>query len=68
MVMVKELDYLGAFRFDTEFQSAVDLIANGQVDVRPLLTRQFPTEQTRDAFLLALDPDASTKVQIVCAP
>src|SRR5215468_10591223 len=41
-IMVKELDLKGAFRWGIEFDWAVEYIASRRVDVRPLLSGQFP--------------------------
>ena len=41
-VMAKEIDLRGSFRFGTEFFTAVELIADGSVDVLSLVTAQRP--------------------------
>ncbi len=64
LVMVKELDFLGAFRFDAEFPEAVRILTVGALDVGPLLTRTFPLPEAEAAFRMALDAGVSTKVQI----
>jgi L-idonate 5-dehydrogenase len=66
-IMVKELDFKGAFRWGIEFDWAVEYIASGRVDVRPLLSRQFPLSEAVKAFELARDKTQSTKVQLVAA-
>jgi L-idonate 5-dehydrogenase len=66
-IMVKELDFKGAFRWGIEFDWAVEYLASRRVDVRPLLSRQFPLEQAVEAFELAKDKTRSTKVQLVAA-
>ena len=66
-IMVKELDFKGAFRWGIEFDWAVEYIASRRVDVRPLLSRQFPLAQALEAFELARDKTRSTKVQLVTA-
>jgi L-idonate 5-dehydrogenase len=66
-IMVKELDFKGAFRWGVEFDWAVEYIASGRVDVRPLLSRQFPLTEAVKAFELARDKTQSTKVQLVAA-
>jgi L-idonate 5-dehydrogenase len=65
--MVKELDYRGVFRWGIEFDWAVEYIASRRVDVRPLLSGQFPLAQAIEAFELAKDKTKSTKVQLVAA-
>jgi L-idonate 5-dehydrogenase len=64
-VMVRELDYVGAFRAEHEFDWAVRLIRTRAADVRPLITAQLPLSQARAAFELALDRSSSTKVQLL---
>ena len=66
-IMVKELDFKGAFRWGIEFDWAVEYIASRRVDVRPLLSRQFPLTEAVQAFELAKDKTRSTKVQLVAA-
>ncbi len=64
-VMVRELDYAGAFRADVEFDWAVQAIRTRRADVRPLISAQLPLAQAQQAFELALDRSRSTKVQLV---
>jgi L-idonate 5-dehydrogenase len=66
-LMAKELDLKGAFRWGIEFDWAVDYISSRRVDVRPLLSGQFPLQDAVKAFALAKDKSQSTKVQVVCA-
>jgi len=66
-IMVKELDLKGAFRWGIEFDWAVGYIASCRVDVRPLLSGQFPLRDAVKAFALARDKSQSTKVQLVAA-
>jgi L-idonate 5-dehydrogenase len=64
-LMVRELDYVGAFRADVEFDWAVQAIRTRRADVRPLISAQFPLSRSREAFELAQDRSRSTKVQLV---
>jgi L-idonate 5-dehydrogenase len=66
-IMVKELDFKGAFRWGIEFDWAVEYIASRRVDVRPLLSGQFPLTDAVKAFALARDKTQSTKVQLIAA-
>ena len=61
-VMAKEIDLRGSFRFGTEFFTAVELIADGSVDVLSLVTAQRPLSVAPDAVRLALDRSQSVKV------
>ena len=64
-LMAKELDLRGAFRWGIEFDWAVDYLSSRRVDVRPLLSGQFPLQDAVKAFALAKDKTQSTKVQVV---
>jgi L-idonate 5-dehydrogenase len=61
-VMAKEIDLRGSFRFGAEFFTAVELIADGSVDVLSLVTAQRPLSVAPDAVRLALDRSQSVKV------
>jgi len=64
-LMAKELDLRGAFRWGIEFDWAVDYLSSRKVDVRPLLSGQYPLADAVDAFRAAADKNCSTKVQLV---
>ena len=64
-LMAKELDLRGAFRWGIEFDWAVDYLSTRRVDVRPLLSGQYPLKDAVDAFHAAADKTRSTKVQVV---
>ena len=63
-IVTKELQLRGTFRFDTEFQLAVDLMGQGLIDVKPLVTDTLPFEQADAAFQLASDRSRAMKVQL----
>src|SRR5713226_144080 len=52
LLVAKELDWRGTFRFHEEFATAVDCIARGAIDVLPLLTETVPIEEAPRAFAL----------------
>ncbi len=62
MVVAKELEIRGSFRFHPEFALAVRLINEGRVDLAPLVTQRFPIAQAREAFELAGDRRRAMKV------
>ncbi|TIX21139.1 MAG: L-idonate 5-dehydrogenase, partial [Mesorhizobium sp.] len=64
VIVTKEIQVKGSFRFDTEFALAVDLIGSGRIDVAPLLSNTLPLAEARKAFELASDKSQSMKVQI----
>lgn len=64
-VMAKEIDLRGAFRWGIEFDWAVAYLSSRRVDVRPLLSGQYPLGDAVAAFHAAADKNRSTKVQVV---
>lgn len=66
-IMAKQLDLAGAFRWGIEFDWAVRYLDSKRVDVRPLLSAQYPLQDAVAAFHAAADKTQATKVQVVCA-
>lgn len=64
MVVAKEIEMKGTFRFHEEFGLAVDLISKGRVDLKPLLTGSYRLEDAVEAFEAAGDRRKSMKVQL----
>jgi L-idonate 5-dehydrogenase len=64
LVVSKEVEIRGSFRFHEEFALAVDLINRRRVDLTPLLTEVLPLDQAEKAFQLASDRSRAMKVQI----
>jgi L-idonate 5-dehydrogenase len=64
MLMTREIDLVGSFRFDQEFAMAVELLAAGKIDTSPILTTILPIDRALDAFDLAADREKSIKVQL----
>jgi L-idonate 5-dehydrogenase len=64
IVVSKEIDMRGSFRFHEEFGLAVDMINRKAVDVKPLLSSVYPLEDVLAAFEIASDRNQSMKVQL----
>ncbi len=64
VVVAKEIELRGTFRFHEEFAVAVALIGGGLVDVMPLLTETIPLALANEAFALAADRSRAMKVQL----
>jgi L-idonate 5-dehydrogenase len=64
VVVAKEIDVRGTFRFHEEFALAVTLLSKRLVDVRPLITATLPFTEARAAFDLASDRQRAMKVQL----
>lgn len=62
MIVAKEFDVRGAFRFHEEFGVAVDLINQGLVDLKPLVSATLSYRDAGHAFALAADRTQSMKV------
>ena len=64
MIVTKEIEVRGSFRFDKEFALAAALIGSRRADVRPLLTQVFPFRDAVEAFAVASDRRRAMKVQL----
>lgn len=61
----KEIVWRGSQRFDQEFAQAVSLISSRTIDVRPIISHEFPLENVVEAFQQAGDRSIACKVQIL---
>ncbi|MFO0992477.1 MAG: L-idonate 5-dehydrogenase [Hyphomicrobiales bacterium] len=64
VIVAKEIEVRGSFRFHEEFALAVELINRRRVDVRPLLSDTFSIDEAVAAFELASDRRRAMKVQL----
>ena len=64
LLMAREIDLVGSFRFHTEFKLAVDALVSGRIDPTPILSASFPLAKANDAFLMAADRNRSIKVHL----
>jgi L-idonate 5-dehydrogenase len=64
MIVAKEIEIRGSFRFHEEFALAVDLINSRRVNLKPLLTSVMPVDDAVKAFELASDRSRAMKVQL----
>jgi len=64
LVVAKEIEIRGSFRFHSEFALAVDTINRRRVDLTPLLTGTYPFEEAVAAFEAAGDRRRTMKVQL----
>jgi len=64
IIVAKEFELRGTFRFHEEFALAVDLMGKGLVDVKPLISATLPAERAVEAFALASDRTKAMKVQL----
>jgi len=60
--MDKEIDLIGSFRYRNTYAKALELVASGKVDVKPLVTHHFTFAQCQEAFETAeLGKDGAIK-------
>lgn len=64
VLVAKEFQLRGTFRFDEEFKLAVELMGSKRLDVKPLVTETVPIKDATSAFLLASDRKRAMKVQL----
>jgi L-idonate 5-dehydrogenase len=64
VVVAKEFELRGSFRFHEEFDWAVAMIGSGAIELSPLLTATLPVARAVEAFDLAADKSRAIKVQL----
>lgn len=65
LIMARELDLRGSFRFGNVFELAVQAIASRRVDVTPVLSGSYRLTEAAAAIERARDKTVSMKVQLV---
>jgi L-idonate 5-dehydrogenase len=60
-LVAKEIDMRGAFRFDTEFDESIALLARSNA-LDPVITHSFALRDAVNAMNIAADPASSGKV------
>ena len=65
LVMQRELDLRGSFRFGNVFDHAVAAIESRRVDVRPVISASHPLSEAARAITLARDKTRSMKIHLV---
>ncbi|XP_076044182.1 sorbitol dehydrogenase-like [Oratosquilla oratoria] len=64
---IREVDLIGVFRYPNCYNTAIDLVASGRLDVKPLITHTFKLEDALKAFDAACSrSDGVIKVQVQC--
>ena len=62
----REIDIQFQFRYRETYPKAVMLVAEGLIDLKPLVTHRFSLEEAKDAFAAASTPSAkAVKVQLL---
>ncbi|GAB2937728.1 L-idonate 5-dehydrogenase [Hafnia psychrotolerans] len=63
-MLVKEITWVGSFRFINEFATAVSWLEDGRINPLPLLSAEYAPESIEEALIAAADKTRSSKVQI----
>ncbi len=63
-LMVKEIHFIGSFRYGNVFDEAIRLVDSGSIDLNPLITHVFPIGDISKAMSLATDKKNALKVQV----
>jgi L-idonate 5-dehydrogenase len=63
-VMVKEIQFMGSFRYGNVFDEAIRLVSSGRIDLRPFITGVLPLNNFNKAMELAADKIHALKVQV----
>jgi len=63
-LMVKEIQFLGSFRYGNVFDEAIRLVESGRIDLRPFISGILPLNDITSAMHLAADKVHALKVQL----
>ena len=64
VLLAKEIDLKGTFRFHAEFADAARAISNRSIDLRPIMTGRYPLTEAVAAFDAAADRNQSLKIHL----
>jgi L-idonate 5-dehydrogenase len=63
-VMIKEIQFIGSFRYGNVFDEAIRLVSSGRIDLRTFITGILPLNDFNKAMHLAADKIHALKVQV----
>ena len=64
LLMAREIDLIGSFRFHDAFAIAVEALGSGRIDISPILSAIFPLQDAAAAFAMAGDRQRAIKVHL----
>lgn len=64
LIVAKEIDLRGSFRFHEEFCAAVAALNTGRINVAPLLSGRYSMTEAAQAFAHAADRTTAMKIQL----
>jgi threonine dehydrogenase-like Zn-dependent dehydrogenase len=62
LAITRELELVGSFRFADEIDEVLAALADGTLEVEPIVTHEFAASDALEAFTVALDASVSGKV------
>jgi L-iditol 2-dehydrogenase/L-idonate 5-dehydrogenase len=62
LAITRELELVGAFRFNDEIDDVISALADGTLRVEPVITHQFPLDRGLEAFEVVRNSAESGKV------
>lgn len=65
LLVTREIELLGSFRFFQEYGAAVDMLESGKLNPEPLLSAQIVLAEAESAFALASDRKRALKVSLI---
>lgn len=68
LVITRELELTGSFRFADEMDDVIAALAEGSLYVSPVITHEFAVDDALAAFRVASDPAVSSKVLLRFPP
>jgi len=66
-LIFREINVVGCTGFTFESDTVLELMSRGRIDVKPLITHEFPLDRVQEAFETAADP-ASGAIKVVVYP
>jgi L-iditol 2-dehydrogenase len=61
----KEIDMIGSFRYCNAYPMALELVASGRINIKPLVTHHFDVQNCQEAFEVSeVGRDGAIKVAI----
>ncbi|WP_375424942.1 L-idonate 5-dehydrogenase [uncultured Friedmanniella sp.] len=68
LAITRELELVGAFRFNDEIDEVIAALADGSLAVGPVVTHEYGLDDALDAFATARDASCSSKVLLRFGP
>ncbi|WP_426226149.1 L-idonate 5-dehydrogenase [Pseudarthrobacter sp. DSP2-3-2b1] len=68
LAITRELELKGSFRFNDEIDDVITALADGTLNITPVITHEYPAEQAIEAFAIARNSAESGKVLLDFRP